>query len=234
MIQLEVTYKQNLKLIEIPHVWDIPEEQKVYDAHAITKDDKGKYYVFDDGSNWCSRIFSVSPTVVRTYLCVVRRDDYIHQAKIHYPYTSYSGVKQTEEHHLIRAYTVGERKVSDLIVSGQKDMEVMTPRVKMLTMEKLGNSMVERGLGQDFIIDSLKNAAVKGNEKIKAIKILARILGVELEPNEMGGGKGNTYNNLTIQDQRRQGLLTTERRENMPNINEIKNVVSKVTELIGE
>jgi hypothetical protein len=231
MITLEMRDK-NLKFrfIEVFHVWELDPNDVIHDAYEVDKShSKKKYYHYDDGSDWCALILSVAILGFSTTLNCVRRDDFVHSTWIHLPGSMYTGVTRMEEHYLVRQYTRRERYMSDMIIAGQANPS--SPRMQVLVMEKLRNAMEMKGLDEDYVINKLMAAAEKGNEKIKAITILARILGVELvtpsNPNR-GGGSGNTYNNLTIQDQRRNGGQI----EQMPDPNEIRGVVAKVTSML--
>lgn len=89
-------------------------------------------------------------------------------------------------------------------------------------LEDLKRRLVEKGIGEDFVVDNIVNEATnpknKGFERLKANAMIGRILGVELEETVVASEQpraliGN-LNMFTVQDQRRNELPnTTELRE---------------------
>jgi hypothetical protein len=222
MIKVLVYLKGDHKLVSVYHRWDIDNEEDIVGIEA-TKEDIGKFFDFKDGSGWYGKIRGVNDIAIRTNMCVVRKKDYVHQSHIRFPHTNYSGVMRTEEHELVRPFTRTEKGLTGCLLKGKR-LKYLSERVKMLTMKKLQEGLKDNGINEDEILDLLKNAARKGNEKIKAITILARIGGVELEaPKTVSQPLLNVNNNFTIQDRRRNPELTP-----TPSDKAIIDVVAKV------
>jgi len=201
-MQIEVKYREKTKIVDVYHQWDIKKDEIV--GVKATKKDIGKYFEFDDGSGWFSKIIGVTPLAVRTEICIVRVADYVHMSKVQYPQTSYSGAYKTEEHDFVREFNRPEHRCVYRLMHEQP-IKYLTKRIKMLTVKKLQDKLKSNGVDENFIVGLLVNAASKGNEKVKAIGMLARIGGVNLEPQLSPPGIKGMFvqNNLTIQNQRR-------------------------------
>jgi hypothetical protein len=227
MIEIEVRYKQRVKILTVYNEWDIDEKEIV--GVEATKADAGKYFKFDDGSGWYSKIVGVTPLAIRTEICIVRKDDYVHQAKVQYPQTSYSGAFKTEEHELVRPFNKPERRCVYRLMHDQP-IKYLTKRIKMLTLKGLQAKLEDKGIDEEFIINLLINSASKGNEKVKSISILARIGGIELEPNNTPNHPKALFvqNNLTIQDQRRN------RTAELPSTTLLKEMIAQTKDKIDE
>jgi len=227
MIEIEVRYKQKLKILTVYNKWDLKDDEIV--GIEATKEDKGKYFKFDDGSDWYSKILGVTPLAIRTEICIVRIADYVHQAKVQYPQTSYSGAFKTEEHELVRSFNKPEQRCVYRLMHDQP-IKYLTKRIKMLTLKNLQAKLDDKGIDEAFIINLLINSASKGNEKVKSIAILARIGGVELEPHSGPGAPKALFvqNNLTIQDQRRS--QTAE----LPGTTSLKEMIAQTRDKLDE
>jgi len=228
MLKVEVMYRENRKIVVVYQEWDISPDEIA--GEKITKDDIGKFYKYNDGSGWYSPILGVSNLSIRTELGVVRRDDYVHQSIVKYPGTSYSGCHRNEEHDYLRSFSVAEQHCAYRLLH-DKPVKYLTKRVKMLTLKKLQEKLHNKQIDEEFIIDLLVNAASKGNEKIKAITILSRIGGVELEPPKQPAGKTPLFlqqnNFTTIQDQRRNMM-------ELPNSKSLKEMIEVSTDKLDE
>lgn len=228
MIRLEVEYRGNKKEIKVYNEWDVDPDEVVSDPHTITSDDIEKYFKFQDGSGWYSIIRGVNRFAVRTDLCVIRKNDYLHCAKVQYPYTNYSGSFKTEEHELVRPFNKMETRLVSRLKEGKK-IKYLTKRLRVLTIRKLKEQMKKLGIDERKIANLLLNAAQKGNQKIQAIDRLAYLGGVRLEPSPNDSNKNRPLfqqinNSMTIQQQRRAKI------EDIPTGNEIKKAIKDTRE----
>lgn len=231
MIKLEVEYKKNKRGITVYNEWDVDHRKVVKNANEATKEDVGKFYKFPDGSGWYSKICGVNRYAVRTELCTVRKKDYLHCARVKYPYTNYSGAFKTEEHELVRPFNKMEKRLVNRLKRGQK-IKYLTKRLRVLTIKKLQNQMQKLGIDERKIAELLLNAAKKGNQKIQAIDRLAYLGGVKLEPEPNQDSKKRPLfqqinNNMTIQQQRRAEI------QHVPTGKQIKEAVEVVNEEEG-
>jgi hypothetical protein len=83
----------------------------------------------------------------------------------------------------------------------------------MLLVDKLQDASKGKNIDEEWIVDRLYKEAVnsksRGMERLEAIKILARINGVETERHDPKFVSANVnFNQFTIQDQRRNAVPT--------------------------
>ena len=191
MLKLLLKYKNKEKYVTVYHRWDI-DEGSIVTRDTVNKESVGCYYEFDDGSGWYSIIRGVSDMAVRTELRVVRRNDYIHQSIPNFPGTNYSGAFKREEHKAIMPYKHQEFFYANRLIAGY-NVKYITPRIKMIALEKLKQKLIDQGVNEQWIADNLvKLFESKGTirDKLDVIKSISRIHGMEIDrPLLPSGGK---------------------------------------------
>ncbi|MHB0929314.1 MAG: hypothetical protein ACYC3W_10535, partial [Candidatus Nanopelagicales bacterium] len=194
--------------------WDV-DPGDVVEWDSCTPADKGKLIMFDDGSEWYTKILNVCDSAVKTETGTYKRADFVHCCNIKWPGGFYSGVPAKEEHPLVRAYTQFEKAMSTRMIRGSypKD-KTPSKRILMLTVEKLQEQITRYGVNEEWAIAHLKKWVETGNRHAyQALSALMRIEGVELNQQTGDGGKKpvplfQQFNqNITIQEARRQETL---------------------------
>ncbi len=224
-------YREKTRVLTIYHRWDIANEDEIVGTEA-TKADIGKYFEFNDGSGWFSKVIGATPLAIRTEICIVRVDDYVHQSRVQFPQTSYSGAYKTEEHELVRPFNKPEKRCVYRLTHGQ-EIKYLTKRIKKMTVEKMAEAAKTLGVNEEKIIKLLLGAAEKGNEKVNAIDRLARIGGTELgrRQDKLPTGGLFVQQNLTIQGQRRNPQNQI---EDLPSGSELKKLIREAQTKLGD
>ncbi len=164
MIEYEVMYKTSIKTLRLYQEFDIGKEKVV--GWNCTKKDVGKLIGFDDGSGLYTRILGVSDLSVRTEIGAFRRADIVHCCVPKFPNTNYSGVLSKEEHPLVRKYSPREKGTVTRMLNGEEiPSKFVTPRIKMLTLERLRESADKKGVTEDFLMDIALKGVVNPNGK---------------------------------------------------------------------
>jgi hypothetical protein len=214
MIEIITSYGGKRKIVKVYNSWDV-NPADVVEWDSCIQADKGKLIMFDDGSEWYTKIVGVTDTAIKTETGTYKRDDIVHCCNIKWPGGFYSGVPATEEHPFVRAYTKFEKAMSTRILrdSYPKD-KTPSKRILMLTMDKLKEQISRHGITEEWAVKHLKQWVESGNRHAyQALTALMRIEGIEL--NQQTGETGNKpaplfqqFNqNITIQDARRQEAL---------------------------
>ena len=235
MIEYDLAYKvphRTYHTNTIYHIWDIPANRKIHtDVKEVKPEHVGDFFQFDDGSGWLSPILTVFPYTIRTELCVIRKQDYVHKANVHPSKVNYTGMKSSHEHFLVRKPTFKERSLARDIAKGKYTPTKWTERMKVLTIEEMQKAGKKLGVDETYFIDKLKGfieqptGTIEG--KTKALVTLGRVMGVELENNK-AIGSGNTFNLFnTVQQQRRNSIPP-------PETKDMKEILSVYTEVVED
>ena len=182
MIEYEVQYKESRRTVYLYQEWDVQGSDIV--GWNCTKADVGKYIGFDDGSELYTKIVGVSDEAIRTEIGVFRRDDIVHCCVPKWPNSNYSGVLSKEEHHLVRPYSPREKGTVTRLINGENiPTKFITPRIKMLTIEKMKQAAEARGVDEDYIIGKIFDGSQNPNGKNFpfCIKVLARVNDIDIE-----------------------------------------------------
>lgn len=211
MITLEVKYKNQMTTVNLYNEWDVREED-VVDKKLIKKESqRGKYVEYDDGWNTYGKIKGATINAYVTETGIVKRKDYCSFCRVQYPYTNYSGARSYDEHPFSRPFRRQEYLEAGKFVKTNQKVH-LTPRIKMIIKDRIEEMLGNYKVDADFIVSKLvreaDNMRGRGTDRIEAIKILARMSGVELEKQAKSdnGGMAPLFfqmNNFTIQEQRR-------------------------------
>lgn len=237
-LKLETT-RGRRTLITIFHRWDVNPDD-IVKVKDCTPEDAGRYLDFEDGSGWLVPIINVYEYTIRTTLCVVKKADYVCKANIHGPNMAYTGAPKSEEHPYVVPYNAYEKRLADFALSGKYTPKRWTARLRMLTLSKLREEAATRGLTEKYFIDKLMLEAEreKGTigDRLKAIAILGRIMGVELDKKEShGGSRQPLFGNVsitTIQDDRRTQAQVVDFEE-LPAPKEMTNITDSVSKVFN-
>lgn len=177
----------------------------------VRYEDVGKYLEFDDGSEWYTRITAVSGDAVRTEVGVFNKNDIVCVARLKVPGSQYSGLYRSDQHPLVFRPERKELERVRAFMRGEFKGK-LSRRELMITHEELKGELEVNGIDPNWIITKLKaevnNARNRGFERIEAVKILARIGGVEIGENKCLAPKQQqplfaSFNVVTVQQQRR-------------------------------
>jgi len=215
-LKIAVQYLSRTTVLKIYHRNDLRDDQ-ISDPIPTSKD-IGKYYHYQDGSNWCAQIIAVRPAYFRTILGICRRADIVIQSKINYPGTNYCGCfKHDTSFHLQKATLLERKQVSD-IIKLTKFPKIISDRVRVMLLSTIQEECKNKGIDETWVVDRLiseaDNQKNRGIERIEAVKIIARLNGIEPERQDPRFVQNNNYlgvqNNLSLQDQRRQSVPVLE------------------------
>ncbi len=211
MLKIAVPYLNLTHLITVYHRSDLTDEQ--ISQPEPTHADVGKYYGYPDGSGWYAKIILVRPSYFRTVLGICRRGDIVIQSKVYFTGTSYCGCLRSDTSFQLKRPTLRERKVVGDILKLGKYPRAIDNRVRSMLLERLREKCEELNIDEDFIIRRLHKESTndknRGMERIEAVKILARINGIETERQDQRFIQNNNYlgvQQFTIQDQRRKSV----------------------------
>jgi len=229
MIVFETNYNGKTKEVTLYHSWDVKDEDIVHDPDVFAKgSQKDKYLQFFDGyNNTFTKITSSAIYSFITGVGVFKRRQYFDLVRIQFPYTNYSGAKCYHEHQLSRPYRKAEYNAAGLFL--KKDAKVgLTPRIKMIIKEKLVDMGIQLGIDPEWIVSRLireaDNMRGRGADRIEAVKVLSRMMGMELEKAtynpavHLNNPLFAQFNQGTIQDQRRNSVEQIESRATLMNI----------------
>lgn len=182
--------------------------------------------MFDDGSEWYTRIVNCSDEAIKTEAGTHKRADIVHVNRIKWPGGNYSGVPSGEEHRLVRSYTKREKAFATRTINGTLNGKPITKRIKMLVLEKLADQADEHGVTEEYVVSRLKHWSDTDNRHaLEALKTLCRIKGIELnQQTDKGADKplglfAQINGNVTIQQARRI--------ESLPDAREIKSMIAQ-------
>ena len=211
MIEVLVKLRHKSTTVKMYHLWDVSPENIV--GWDCTKEDIGKYILFDDGSKLLSKIKNCNNMAVRTDVGTFRRADIVHCSIPKWPGANYSGVEKGRESFKVRPPSTREkRNASKILNNTLQEGFTVSAREKALAVEKLQTEIATHGITEEWIVTKLKRMGgdINNRHAMEAIKVLARIAGIELnQPRVQGAGGGialfqqiNQGGN-TIQQQRR-------------------------------
>jgi len=230
MMVLNLTYRDTIKEIVLLDVWDVTPDQIVLPNLALTED-VGKYVLFTDGSRMLSKLIHKGKKYLFTKANTLYRYDYISKCRPTGSNTQYSGLYSHHEHVSVRRPTQRERELAQEFIEG-KTKRKLPKRCILLVLTKLRERMKAMAVDENYIVDKLKkevdNSKNRGADRIEAIKILARIGGVEIGGLNTVNNKPPAifaqFNTLTIQDKRRLGNEVIE----LPESKELTKAVNAV------
>ncbi len=209
MLEVVATsYNGRRRIVQIYNEWDV--DQKDVVGYDCTKKDKGKYLKFDDGSNWYVKILNCSDTAIKTEAGTVRRNDLVHCSRIKWVGGWYTGTPSAVENFKIRGPSKREKALSTRLINKTLGDNRITPRIKMLALEKLAKSVNDHGVTEDWVVERLLEwANGNGMHAMSALEKICRISGIELnQQKQLGGGNLGIFQQFniggkTIQDARR-------------------------------
>ena len=158
MVWYNVTDGKSSKEVILYDEWDVPEDMAVEFA-TTNIEDEGKYARFTDGTNLYVVVIKVTPRLIYTEVGAFRRADVVHCCV---PKRQTSNVYPLDNdfvHPLVKPYCKKERNIVNKLLSGEQRRFNVTPRVKMLTLEKLKERAEVKGLTEDEIMDQIINVA---------------------------------------------------------------------------
>jgi len=181
MVQYEIHTGTLSQLSTFYQEWDMEDYEKLTNWHALTSLDKGKYIMFDDGSNLYARIELVTMDAVKTSAGTHRIKDIIHCAKPKYRHWGYSGAKESDESFEVRPASKNEKAKCRRMIGGHQP-RTMTRRVRMLVLEDLAEQAKDNGINANYIMSRLKEwSDGNGQHAYKSLVTQARIQGIEIE-----------------------------------------------------
>jgi len=227
MINIEVKYRNGLRIAQVYNKWDIPHESSIVYAKDATSEDAGKLLAFDDGSEWFTRILRVDGSRIFTDCGVFNKTDIVTCSRIKYSMSTYDGANYHDHHPIFRGYTNAEMERSTKYISGNRIK--LTKREQMLTAQQLADAATENfGIDADWllkrIIQVADNTKTRGADRLEAIKILSRIAGAEIGTPIVGKNNIPLFGNLTvlsIQDKRRSE-------------NQVVHTTAEITDVVNE
>jgi len=140
MIMFKVLYNGKEYDVPVYHRYDLDKERGITTWEDCTKQDVGKYIMFDDGSELYTIVHGCNHSVVRTEAGSFRREDIRHLCVPKYKYSNYSGTISKDEHPLVRGYTKGEKALATRLAGGEK-VKFISNRVKMLCLDNIRNEI---------------------------------------------------------------------------------------------
>lgn len=210
MTTLELRYRDAIYPITLLNKWDIKGYETVR-CKDVEYNDIGKLLEFDDGSEWYTPIVAVSGYAVRTDAGLFNKRDIVCVSRIKVPGAQYSGLYRNDQHLLVFPPTRKESERVSQFLAGQFGGK-LSKRELMITTERLQEVCTKKSIDEDWIIKRLireaDNDRNKGFERLEAVKIIARVMGVEIATPVLQGHLGQqplfgNVNILSIQDQRR-------------------------------
>lgn len=231
MMYLSVEYRGKHEQVILYDLWDLAEDEEyVTPTEFRYPGDVGKFILYSDGSNMLSKYIHDRGDYIRGSGGLVHKWEYVSICRAKIAWAGYSGLYYAHEHIALRRPNERERRVAEgLLKNKHNPKDFVTKRVAMLVLKELQKHLFEKDITEEWIIKQLKEEATKpknrGADRLEAIKMLARIGGVEI------GGIGQAprgqtplfqqFNIQTIQDQRREEI-------DIPGRNEIIEIVSAV------
>ena len=201
-------------LFTIYHLWDnIPEDMIVRDIHKATEADIGKYLLLNDGSDWLVKIRLIGKEDVLTDIGGMYPKDIVNQS-IPKPFRGgYSGLFNSYRH--LSFFPVSkfetEAAYKMIVEKDFKGSKYFSPSVYMLVLSKMQEIGRDMGVDEGYLVNRLireaDNLKGRGSDRLEALKILSRMMGVELDRKETkeisGKAVFNQLNVGTIQDLRK-------------------------------
>lgn len=209
MTTLEIRYRDAKYQIIVLNKWDISGYETVK-CKDVVYGDVGKLLEFDDGSEWYTPIVAISGYAVRTEAGLFNKRDIVCVSRIKAPGTQYSGLYLYDQHPLVFPATRKESERVSAFLAGEFHGK-LSRRELMITTERLQEQCREHGLDENWIVNRLVREADdmrnKGFERLEAVKILARVMGVEIGGQVLGPQRSQplfgNVNYFSIQDRRR-------------------------------
>jgi len=210
MTTLKVKYKNQTQLVQVLNKWDI-NGREIVNLHDVTWNDVGKLLELDDGSEWYTPIIAFKGNTVRTDIGCFNRRDLCTISVVRLRGTQYSGLYRSDQHLAVVPPSNYEYQRVEAFFNNQFKGQ-LSKRELMITQEKLQEQCERYKIDDKWVIsrlyDEARNDKNKGFERLEAIKILARIMGVEIgSPMPTNTNSQPLFANinvLSIQDQRRQ------------------------------
>lgn len=211
MMIVEVPYRGISHQIVVYDLWDVKKEDIVLPQYVLSED-AGKYVLHTDGSNTLSKIHHKRGEYFNTTSGVFSIRDYLSLCRPRIKMSAYSGLLFFDEHIKLRRPNLRERQLAEDFVENRFPRNRTLPkRCRLIVLNKLQEKMDAMGIDESYIIEKLKkeadNVRNRGADRLEAIKILARIGGVEVGGLNTAQNKPPAlfaqFNINTIQDQRR-------------------------------
>lgn len=213
MLILEITYNGTITTQVLLDPWDLKKD-KILHPNMCMSEDAGKYVLFTDGSRVLAKLNSKSHQYLLTSNGVFYQNEYVLCCKPKKVGSMYSGLMHFDQHLMVHKPSKREQELLTEAFEGKRTSKSLSPRVYAMLLEKLQTKLAAHGVDEEFIVKQLKDEATnprnRGADRIEAVKVLARIGGVEV------GGMtttkqamplfGNVQHNITIQDKRRTEL----------------------------
>ena len=131
----------------------------VIEFRNVTIGDEGKFVRFDDGSELHTIVIRVTPRVVYTECGMFRRADVVHSCCPKRAIMSLYELDDDEIHPAVKPYSMKEKKIVDRFLAGEGRMIYVTPRLKMLTLERLKERAESKGMDENEILDRVISVA---------------------------------------------------------------------------
>lgn len=215
MMIVEVPYAESLYQAELYDTWDVDETEIVLPYYALSEDVR-KYILFTDGTRFLARLLRKRRQYLITNVGTFDKFDYICICRAKRKYTMCSGLYARDEHIRVRRPSPREREIAEEFINGTYTKKLPN-RVKLMLINKLKEHMCALNITEKWVIERLireaDNLKGRGADRLEAIKILARIGGVEVGspgtagPRPLALFQQNNYGE-TIQDIRRRELPT--------------------------
>lgn len=221
MMFVDVEYRGTVSQVILYDVWDIADKEVVL-PNLVLSEDVGKYVLFTDGTNVLTKLVHKTARYFNTTAGVFYRYDYVTVCRPKTKSSGYSGLRYCDEHFKVRHSTKNEREIAEKFISKQLPSTYpLSKRCRMLIIDKMQDTMKESGIDEKYIVSKLKKEVDsnknRGADRIEAIKLLARIGGVEIGGMNTLPQKNTPlfaqFNTFTIQDHRRNMIDIPNRRE---------------------
>lgn len=233
MIIVEVPYRGISQEIVLYDIWDVKKEDIVLPPYVLSED-AGKYVLHTDGTNTLSKIHHKRGEYFNTTSGLFNRKDYLCLCRPRVRMSAYSGLLFFDEHIKLRRPNLRERQLADDFIENKFPRNRTLPkRCRLIVLTKLQEKMVSMGIDENYIVEKLKkevdNTHNRGADRLEAIKILARIGGVEVGGLNTAQNKPPAlfaqFNFNTIQDQRRNSGMVS-----LPDTKQLAEVIDVATE----
>ena len=143
MIKFKTTVKGMDFISTVYNQWDI-EESEIVEWNSLTIEDKGKYVMFDDGSELYAKIIHVGNGTIQTECGTYVIGDIVHCFQPKYKKSNYAGVFASELNLKVLPLARQEKSIVTRIINGEK-MNSLTPRIEEGVANATVQQMIELG-----------------------------------------------------------------------------------------
>jgi hypothetical protein len=158
MIWYNATDGKSAREVIIYDSWDI-DPSTALEFRDVTIGDEGKYVRFNDGSELFTVVIRVTPRLIYTECGIFRRADIVHSCWPKRYVMCLYDVDEHEVHPAVKPYSMKEKKMVERFIAGEGKMTYITPRLKMLTLERLKEHANAQGMDENEILSKVVDVA---------------------------------------------------------------------------